>query len=212
VNGVNGSKQAALSVRFARTAARTINSTYMTVHVVTGTLMTPDGLPVTGATLRVDQIPDAAGAAARSVAVVRTDKNGRYTATTGAGPSRQIRVSYQANPANPQIVSATVRVHVRAVVTLRIRPAAIAVNRNLTITGRLKYLRQSGVQLRIEALDGRAWRSFAFVKTVKSGRFIYHYRFKPGAEGRRFYFRVYVDSPVYPFEPAPSKALQVRVR
>ncbi len=91
-------------------------------------------------------------------------------------------------------------------------PTTVKVSRTLVIKGRLRNMAKKGVQLRIEALDGKRWRSFAFAKTTAAGTFAYRYHFRRGAEGRTFYFRVVVDSPIYPFEPSASGPVRVRVR
>jgi hypothetical protein len=84
----------------------------------------------------------------------------------------------------------------------------------ITLTGRLGLLGREGVQVQIQARDGRVWSKFGSVpvKTTRGGRFRWTYRFKPGAAGRTFAFRARVDSPIYPFAAGTSKPVFVDVR
>ena len=80
------------------------------------------------------------------------------------------------------------------------------------MSGRLGLLGREGIEVKVEARNGRLWRTIGTVKTTRGGRFRWTYRFKRSAGGRTFAFRARVDSPLYPFAATNSKPILVRVR
>jgi hypothetical protein len=80
------------------------------------------------------------------------------------------------------------------------------------MSGRLSLLGREGIEVKIEARNGRVWRTIGTVKTTRGGKFRWRYRFSRAAAGRTYAFRARVDSPIYPFAAGNSKAMFVRVR
>ena len=107
------------------------------------------------------------------------------------------------------VVQAQVRLMVPAAVSLKVKAARAG--EQTWFTGRLKHLPRAGVQLEVQARDGRRWRTFDTTRTRKDGGFRYGYRFKRPATGLRFAFRVVARSPTYPFARGVSPTRAVRV-
>ena len=185
--------------------------TRLTTRVqVTGRLTTRDGRPIPGAMLQVSARESAAGAATTLLGTAMTRGDGTFSYTVPPGPSRRIIVTYGAAPADARPVgTAAVRLLVPARVSFSVRPARPG--RITWMRGRLRDLGRPGVQIQMQALDGRVWRTFDTTTTRRAGVFRFGYRFKPTAAGRTFQLRVLVDSPIYPFARAASPAVRIRV-
>jgi hypothetical protein len=167
-----------------------------------GRLVDHAGAPIPGAAVTVTAAESRPGAPRRVIGRATTTPAGTFTYNIGRGASRSVTFTYTTS-------AATVRLVVPAQVTLRVGKAST--RRTTWLTGRLQYLRRAGVKLEVQALDGRRWRTFDTTTTKKGGTYKYGYRFKRSAAGRRFALRVLVDSPLYPFARAASKAATVRV-
>jgi hypothetical protein len=152
----------------------------------------------------------AAGAETTPVGSALTRADGTFQLELPPGPSRRIVVAYRAAPADARpAASASVQVIVPAELALRVRAAPPG--RTTWMTGRLRHLPRAGVQIQVQALDGRIWRTFDTTTTRRGGLYRFGYRFKPAAAGRIFYLRVLVDSPIYPFARGASRAARIRV-
>jgi hypothetical protein len=209
--GPNG-RGATTDARLVLTArGRTRLRTRFKAHTpLTGRLTTSSGEPITGATLNLTARHSAAGAAARPLGTVLTRDDGTFSYTLPSGPSRRVEVAYRAslNDTRPA-ASARVQLVVPAALSLRVQPARPG--RTTWMTGRLRHLPRAGVQIQMQALDGRRWRTFDTTTTKRGGRFRYGYRFKPTAAGRSFQLRVVVASPIYPFARGASRPTRIRV-
>lgn len=211
-NGEHASREARLKAMFVATGTSQLRTVFGQHNRLGGTLRTAGGTPIAGATLQIFSRNAVPGAKTVKNGTATTDRSGRYVFTVARGPSRVVTVSYTAYSTDARAASsASARVRVPASITLVVAPRRVRVHRTLTISGRLRNMRQGGVQLRVEALDVKKWRSFGWVKTKPNGTFAYHYAFRAGAQGRVFYFRVVADSPVYPFEPGASRAARITV-
>ncbi len=142
-----------------------------------------------------------------------TAADGTFEYRLPSGPARKVTFSYSAfaGDAKPA-ATAAVRVFVRASLTLRPSPRVPRVGRSFRLSGTLRFLPRSGVQVAIQARDGRRWRTIDTVKTGADGRFSWPYAFKRSGAGRSFFFRARVDSPLYPFTAGNSATLRVSVR
>jgi len=177
---------------------------------LTGRLTDEAGRPIAGALVQLAERHAATGARERFVAAVSTGADGRFRFTARRGPSRTIAVRYFAFAGDTaETASARVRLVVPAAVTLRVRPARPG--QTTWLTGRLRHLPRSGVELKIQARDDRRWRTFDTTRTRRGGRYRFGYRFKAAAAGRRFALRVLVSTPTYPFAQGASPARRIRV-
>lgn len=212
-NGTNASRLAKLTGRFAKTKRKALRMRYRSQPTVRGRLVNERNQPITGALVAIRTRRKQAGARPVQVATVRTDGDGRFSYKLSGGPSRTVTFQYyafggDAKPAEER----SIRTVVRASISARPTPRRVRVNGLLRVEGKLNLLPRSGVALTIQARDGRVWRTIGETKTKGAGRFSWPYRFKGGAAGRTFQFRVRVDSPIYPFAPSVSKAFRIRVR
>ena len=211
-NGAGASRLARLTARFATTSARTRRLRYRSRPTIRGRLVDERGNAIAGAQIAVLQRARRAGAAQSRVATVQTGADGRFSHRLRSGPSRTVTLAYSAfgGDAGPA-ATATLRTTVRAVVSARITPRQVRAGRSITMRGRLALLGRSGVEIKIQARDGRRWRTIDDVRTTARGAFAWRYRFKASGAGSTFAFRARVASPIYAFASANSKPMRVRV-
>jgi hypothetical protein len=206
LNGRGATSDARLLV----TSRRKIRTRFASANRVSGRLTDGGGQPIAGAVLQLTTRQSSAGAITAPLGTTVTGDDGGFSYTVPGGPSRRVDVAYRTSLGDDRpAASATVRLVVPAAVSLRIRAARPG--RTTWMTGRLKHLPRRGVQIQVQALDGRRWRTFDTTTTRGGGRFRFGYRFKPAAAGRTFHLRVLVDSPIYPFARGASRAGRMRV-
>jgi hypothetical protein len=141
--------------------------------------------------------------------------DGRVVVGLPAGPSRDIRLGYRAAPGDTVLqCTRTFRLRVRARARLEATPRALRGDRRkVRLSGRLPraFLPAGGKLVQLEAFERGRWRTFETVRTGKLGRFRTSYRFGPATRGT-FPMRVrVVREAAYPYEPATSKRVVVRV-
>jgi hypothetical protein len=208
-NGRGASRDVRLTVA-TRRGARKLRTRFASRTPIAGRLTDAAGRPIAGAVLQIAARPSSAGATPSPLGTTVTGEDGGFAYTVPGGPSRRIDIAYRASLADDDpVTTASVRIVVAAQLSLRVRPARPG--RTTWMTGHLLHLPRAGVQIQVQALDGRRWRTFDTTTTRRGGRFRYGYRFKPTAAGRRFSLRVLVASPVYPFARGVSRASRIRV-
>jgi 5-hydroxyisourate hydrolase-like protein (transthyretin family) len=213
-NGVGASRFAKLTARHSSTPKRARRLGFSTRPTITGRLVDEAGKPIAGAAVDVLVRERRVGAPSERIATATTGADGSIRVQLPSGPSRTITVQYTAFAGDPK-PAATVRLTalVRAQLSASVAPRSPRVGRPLRLTGRLRYLRRKGVDVAIQARDGRVWRTVDSVKTRSDGRFRWTYRFRsPASAGRRYVFRARVNSTIYPFSAGNSRAVNVRVR
>jgi 5-hydroxyisourate hydrolase-like protein (transthyretin family) len=212
-NGANPSRLAKISARFATTTARTRRLRYSAQATVRGTLVDERGRPITGATIAILQRRRSAGARQTQIATVTTGADGRFSTKLRSGPSRTITFAYSAfsGDAKPATTS-TLRTTVRALVSIRMSPRSVPAGGRVTMTGRILLAPRAGVEIRVQARNGRRWQTIDNVRTNARGGFHYRYRFGTAGSGKTFAFRALVTSAIYPFAKGYSKPRFVHVR
>jgi hypothetical protein len=212
-NGQGASRLAKLTARFAKTKRRSRTLTFTGSPKMTGSLEDEHGAAIAGARVDVLARQRRAGAQSIPIASVTTDADGAFAYKLPGGPARTITFSYAAfsGDAKPA-ATAVLRVLVHAPVTAKAAPRSPRARDPFTISGRVVRLPRAGVQVTIQARDGKRWRTVDSVKTRANGRYTWHYRFKASAGGHTFSFRARVDSPLYPFTAGNSRSVIVRVR
>ena len=214
-NGVNATPNATITARFAGTSQRTRRVRYTGSPTVQGRLLTDAGAPIGQAAVAVVERQSRAGAKRVQIATPKTAADGSYTFKVPPGPSRLLSFEYTANggDATPAAKS-TLRTLVNASLTVAPAPRSPRPGVRFTLSGRLRYLPRSGVEVKIQTRerDGKTWRTADDVKTKAGGTYTWTYRFRPDQGGRTFVFRTRVDSPIYPFEAGATGPLRVRVR
>ena len=212
-NGQNASRQARLTVAFAGTAKRDLKVRYGRRTVVQGKVVDENGQPVSDAQVLVLARHQAAGARDAHTGTVTTTATGAFEYAVPAGPSRILTFAYKANLGDTKLTDqATLGLAVPAALTLS-GATRSKVGGRMVLKGKLKYLGRAGVEVKIQGLDGRRWRTIGDVKTRAGGRFSWAYRFKNSrSAGRTYKFRAVVSSPIYPFAAGSSPAKKVLVR
>jgi hypothetical protein len=181
---------------------------------INGRLVGPDGTPIAGATLGVQVQTAVPGAAMADSAQVVTGRDGRFSYTAPAGPSRVIRFGYRAYTSDTSFADTTdVHLLVAAGVTMKATPKKVH-NRHATVfTGRLlgKPLAKRGVVVDLQVFFRKQWRTFAAPRTNKKGVYKFKYRFMAGKATWKFRARVRKVLE-YPYELGVStKPVKVRV-
>jgi hypothetical protein len=141
-----------------------------------------------------------------------TDPRGRFRAALPPGPSRALRLVLDEGATVR--CSRTLRVLVRAGVTLRARPRAVARGQRVRFSGRLRGGPARGGRLVVvQAHDDGRWRTFETSRTGRRGRWSARYRFSPGAAARRYRFRALVPRQAgYPYVRGTSRIRTVALR
>ena len=211
-NGSPASRVAELRLR--TTGSRDRNgatlSRYESRLVIRGRLVNAAGRAIADAVVQVLSRHRRAGAHRAHIGTVRTDGGGEFAFRLPAGPSRTVTFVYTAFAGESASGQASVATSVRAsIVAARFTPRSPRPGERVTFTGRLKYLPRSEVQVAIQFLDGRRWRTIGLTRTRREGRFTWLYRFIRSSPGDRFVFRAHVSSPIYPFAAGSSAAVGV---
>jgi hypothetical protein len=192
-------RRAARSVRYGRSAP------------VSGRVLAADGrTPAAGALVQLFTRVRHGHAGWLGEASTTTRSDGRFWVAVAPGPSRAVRAVLVDGAAVR--CSRTLRLAVRAGVTLRISRAAVPRGGRARFSGRLRGGPARGGRLVIvQAFDGGRWRTFASARTGKSGRWRTSYRFSDDASGS-FRFRAVVRSQAgYPYASGTSRVRLVRV-
>ena len=213
-NGSAASRAARLTARWTSTRKSTRHLGFGARPTLVGQLADAAGQPITGAAVEILVRERSAGAADQLLATVTTGPDGAFRTQLPSGPSRTVTVRYTAFAGDPEPAAAVrLRALVRAKLSAAASPRSPRVGARMRISGRLRYLPRRGVDVTIQARDGRVWRTVGTVKTRRDGRFRWTYRFRtPSSAGRTFGFRARVASAIYPFQAGTSKTVRVRVR
>lgn len=184
---------------------------------VAGQLVDERGRPIAGALLDVSSVLATRGAEARSEGAARTDASGRFRHPLAADASRTVVVSYRARERDAQPAArADLALHVAAPVSLRARPARLRNRRVVSLSGRVagRPMPTRGVVVDLQVRLAARWRSFAVVRTTRTGRYRHRHRFRHVTRHpARFRFRARVRrDAAYPFTSGRSRVVAVVVR
>jgi hypothetical protein len=189
-----------------------------------GRLRDAESNPIGGATLSVQSRPylPKAGIAAGewvNVGTAVTDAKGVFRARLPAGPSRAIRVTYQAyvNDPHPAAI-ATTEVSVPAQVSVNVKRSRIRNGSSVVVRGRVAGpLPSGGALVALEAREPGRWVPVAttrrWVKTSPAGAFTLRYRFRRTFTPTTYRFRVVVsEDSDFQYARGVSRSISVRVR
>lgn len=198
VAGRDGSRR--LRLRAGRTA------------VVRGRLLDDYGDPIAGAVLEVLAAPRARRSQfVQTGELVRTGSDGGFSYLVAPGSSRTLRFSYRSAA---HFAVRDIEVLVRGSATLRASRRALRNGQSVLFAGRISggtVPRGKLVQLQVRV--GRAWRTFAVVRTRARGGFRHRYRFTRTRRTTTYRFRALVPAERgYPYAGARSPGVRVRVR
>ncbi len=179
-----------------------------------GLLMTTQGIPLAGQTVRILAAADNGGGPFAEAARARTTDDGQWHAQLPAGPSRVIRVVYEGS--STLLPSAgTARTFVPAGVHLRIAPTKTHWGATIKIVGQVLggYVPASGEVLFLRLRYKGKQIEVAHVRTGRDGRFQASYTFLGGSGGATYPFWVTtVPESDYPFTAGSSRRILVSVR
>ncbi len=216
-NGQGATTQATLTARWRRTAGSTLTSTFARREAIVGRLTGPSGAPIAGAQIELSATPAFAGAAAVAMKGARSRSDGTFTVTLPDHlSSRAIHLAYRAQQGEARpAATRTLRLAVRAPLTLKISPHASHQGATIRFTGRLLAgpIPSGGKPLILEARSGHgAWIQFHVSRTDRRGRYHSSYRFRfPGPA--RYRFRVVCEAEAdYPFATGASPTAIVTER
>lgn len=162
-----------------------------------------DGRPVRAASLRVTL--RRAGAEEPVGSLVETGSDGVATLSLPATASRTVSFTYRLRDNDPiPRASLVVRLAVRNSLTLSVQQRGTIARFRGRVTG--GHVPPRGVSVQLQWKDGTRWRPVANLRTDRTGRFRYTYRFSSRGRGFRYAFRAVVTPGQvdYPFVPARS--------
>jgi len=178
-------------------------------HVRVAGRLTLRGEPVAGASLCVVARGSAAAAGSRELGAVVTDAGGRFSYRMRSGPSQRVWFVYR-----PGAAAASVRVRVRAPLSLHASPHSLRTGETVTLRGRLRARpRHRGALVLLQARRSKRWQTFGTTHTRRKGRFSFDYRFV-GTSGAQTY-RLRARMPAHhgsAFATGTSRVVAVRVR
>jgi hypothetical protein len=216
-NGHGASTAAVLSARWQRTSKTRLTSAFGHAQTITGRLLAPGGVAISGAQIAVSAVPSSAGASASAMRGAVTGSDGTFVLKLPARlSSRTIQLSYiaHADESRPVTVRA-LKLAVRAPVSVRITPRTAASEGTIRFRGRLLAgpVPRGGKPVILEARSGRGpWIEFHVIRTDRRGRFSSSYRFKfPGPAV--YQFRALCEQEAdYPYAAGSSRVLTVSER
>lgn len=181
---------------------------------VAGRLLNASGRPIGGARINLVQRVSGRRWVARK-GLVRTQADGRFSATLPGGPSRTVRATYfPFGDSDAFRASNTVAIDVLAPLTIAINRAVVSGRRNVTIRGSAGggSIPRGGLLVTLQGYQtGYGWRTFRTLRTDSRGRWRTSYRFR--ATHGRFAFRALVPHQGnYPYATTVSRAVGVTVR
>ena len=148
------------------------------------------------------------------MAVLQTDRDGRYRYTAAGSMSRTLRFAYAGSPLVLPAQRA-IRMHVPARTSLRVNRSRALNGQAVTFLGRLRTrpAPPAGKLVELQARLSDRWQTFRTSRTDGAGRWAIRYRFKRKRGLQRFRFRARVPSEAgYPFAAGGSGTLTVHVR
>jgi hypothetical protein len=201
------------AARFTGRRHRTVTTSFEGRRLrVRGRLVGPDRKPIAGARIDVLSQLHRAGARMRAIGSARTSRRGGFSFKAPPGASRTLRFGYRSH-VNDTAFTTTLDVlqRVKASATLRASRRFVGRGGRVTFRGRLRggYVPPRGKLVELQATDRGRWRTFALVRSSRSGAFRYRYRFSGSG---RFAFRARVRfERAYPYVLGYSRRTSVSV-
>lgn len=179
---------------------------------VAGRLVNRDGEGIAGAEIRV--FSSSSISPEQLVAVLSTDRNGRYGYDAAGSTSRTLRFAFAGSPlVLPSERAITMRVPAQT--SLRVSRRRALNGEVVRFSGRLRTqpTPPGGKLVELQARLSDRWQTFRTARTDAAGRWAIRYRFKRTRGLQRFRFRARLPREAsYPFAAGRSRPLTVRVR
>lgn len=160
-------------------------------QTITGRLTDPGGAGIADAAIELSAKESYGGAPLVALAPAHTDANGRFTIHLAKrSPSEQLQLSYAPTIGGRPVATRTLRLRVKAALTLRVTPSLVSAGKTIVLKGRVLGgpLPPGGKQVVLEARSqGSPWLQFLVLRAGHGGRFKGSHRFRlPGPVRYRF--------------------------
>ncbi len=202
-NGTPASDDARLHLRGPAHITRSYQQRALTI---TGTLTTPTGQPIRGASLQAGEQNG------QVLAEPTSTSAGTFTIHLPPGPSRTITIGYRAHTGDPSYAAqAHITETVRAGVALHITPRHTQAAGTITISGQAAGpIPRGGVLVELQVHYRGQWVPFRAPRTNSDGRFTTRYQFQ-GATGR-YPFRAQIPAGQagYPYSAGTSNTDEIQ--
>jgi hypothetical protein len=204
-----------LSVSFESNGQARYAAKYNRMVVVRGVLSDGTGARIANAQVDYSAQSTTPRARVQNLGSVRTDSSGTFNlaVATKLG-SRKLRFAYSPQIGGAPAASAEAQLNVIAPVSLKISPKHVRNGKSVTFRGRLSAgpIPHKGKLVNLQVRLYGHWHTFATVRTTKSGRFKYRYRFRRtyGYVVYRFRARSRYEA-AYPFVAGSSHTVRVAV-
>jgi hypothetical protein len=173
---------------------------------LTGTLRANTGEPIAGARIE-STFASSAATRARIARTVHTDADGRFSVTTRASANRTWTLFNADTGAR-----LTGKLKVRSRISLRAARKRVKALGKMHLTGRIpSEPARHGASVAIKVKNGRTWRTVAVVRSSRTGRFKFSYRFTRTSDASLLFRAVALKSSDLTVSPTPSRTLRIRV-
>ncbi|MGA7396782.1 MAG: carboxypeptidase-like regulatory domain-containing protein [Solirubrobacterales bacterium] len=184
-----------------------------------GRLTSPGGDALAGQRILVTQAPTFGSKLPGRTVETATDGEGFYSVLLDRGTSRRVSVSYPGTERVSGAQAGPLDLKVKGRISLRAKPKRLRTGRKLRLRGRVDVrwarppARGNVVAVQYFERSSRRWRPVLVTRTNRFGRFRDSYRFRYITGIARIKLRaVLLPSQYFPFEPAASKPVRVKVR
>jgi hypothetical protein len=214
-NGTEATAGAKLSVVFDQNKKNSVKAPYGRAVVLRGELTDDRGTPIADAQVDYGALATRPGARREDLGSMRTNQRGEFVLTvpTRLG-SRQLRFAYRPRLDGPVAVTTDAQLDVLARLSLKVGPKRVLNRHAVTFSGKLAAgpIPRKGKLVNLQVVvDGR-WHTFATVRSSKTGKFRYRYRFKRTFRRMTYRFRALSRyEAAYPFVAGHSRTVGVRV-
>ena len=213
-NGEHATHLATLTAHESGTDRRTIRVRFGRRVVVSGRLLAPGGVPITGARLEVVSRDRASGAPLVPLAPATTDAAGAYRYVVAPGASRVVRIGYRARIGDISYARTTeVNLRVIAKLSFRLSRSKLRNRQTLRYLGRVQGPRTGHRFAEVQVRNGKRWIVVCSVRTDARGSFGCAHRFTRTFKRTRYRFRARVRRQTgLPYEPSASASRWITVR
>ena len=210
-----GDRPPTLAVTFDHNGKSKLTAKYGRIVWLRGRLRDGRGGAIANAQVGYSALSAKAGARVQSLGSVRTDSDGVFTLSVATKlGSRQLRFAYSPQLGGPAAVSTQARLDVVAPITLKARPKLVHNWHSVTFRGRLLAgpMPRKGKLVNLQVVVDGHWHTFATVRSFKSGKYKYRYRFTRSFGLVTYRFRALSRyEAAYPFVAGHSKTVKVSV-
>jgi hypothetical protein len=204
-----------LTVRFDHNGKGTLKARYGRMVTLRGHLRGGDGAVIANAQIDYSARVTRAGARAQDLGSVRTNGDGTFVLhiATKLG-SRTLRFGYRPLLGGAVATSAHAQLNVMAPLSLSVGPKHVHNKHAVVFTGRLTAgpIPRKGKIVNLQVVVDGHWHTFATVRSLKSGRFKFRYRFMRTYGMVTYRFRALSRyEAAYPFVAGSSRTVRVHV-